>query len=637
MAEVVADRIWETTETEGTGALTLLGHVESYRDFNDVMVTGDWCLGFIGHQTENEYEVNTFTMQANGTLTRANPPVVTFPDLSTQAAPTSNSGSLVAFSAGTKDVVLDTPAGIRQRLASLILNARNPNLFFAGPATGSADAPDWRVIDDSDIPDLSAVYALTSHTHTSGSVTDFSEAVDDRVAVLIQNGTGITWSYNDAAGTLTPTIAASGVLPVADTQTIVKGSVDATKLLRFEVDGFTTGTTRVLTPPNADATIAGLEVAQTFTQEQTFTESGNTFVIDPANKRLSTPSGFCIGLLATITDTNQPIAIGNLANAADGGVAIGYDADASGTTGCVAIGYSSTSSGTSSFALGFSAAATNINSLAIGRDSTSSGNYTIALQNATGSASGNGAFAACYASSATGAQSVAIGLYSNAGHTNALAFGYGAITSAAGDICFAANDQPINFGFQQQTSTGSIQTQAQLRSSWSVSTHASRAGLLKIGTFYTTTFQEGIRITSASTGCVVTIGNDANYDGLVVNESGEDADTRIEGDTDANLVFVDASADTVQIGAATASDSAKFYVAGKISTSGEMEINGNLNHDGSNVGFFGTAPAAQSTGWSVSNVTTDKTFDANATSIDEIADVLGSLIDYLKSLGILGA
>src|SRR5262245_56958333 len=36
-------------------------------------------------------------------------------------------------------------------------------------------------------------------------------------------------------------------LPVPDTTSIVKGSVDATKAMRFEVDGITAGTTRVLT------------------------------------------------------------------------------------------------------------------------------------------------------------------------------------------------------------------------------------------------------------------------------------------------------------------------------------------------------------------------------------------------------
>ena len=50
--------------------------------------------------------------------------------------------------------------------------------------------------------------------------------------------------------------------------------------------------------------------------------------------------------------------------------------------------------------------------------------------------------------------------------------------------------------------------------------------------------------------------------GLVVNEDGLDFDTRIEGDTDANLFFVDASADKVGIG--TSSPGAKFTVLGPI-------------------------------------------------------------------------
>lgn len=40
----------------------------------------------------------------------------------------------------------------------------------------------------------------------STQVTDFAEATDDRVAVLIQNGTGISWTYSDAGGTLTPAV-----------------------------------------------------------------------------------------------------------------------------------------------------------------------------------------------------------------------------------------------------------------------------------------------------------------------------------------------------------------------------------------------------------------------------------------------
>lgn len=50
-----------------------------------------------------------------------------------------------------------------------------------------------------------------------------------------------------------------------DTSPVVQGSADGTKKLRFEVDGFTTATTRVLTAPNYDGTIATLGGTETLT------------------------------------------------------------------------------------------------------------------------------------------------------------------------------------------------------------------------------------------------------------------------------------------------------------------------------------------------------------------------------------
>ena len=41
-------------------------------------------------------------------------------------------------------------------------------------------------------------YAAASHTHTSTDITNFNEAVDDRVDALLVAGTGITLTYNDA-------------------------------------------------------------------------------------------------------------------------------------------------------------------------------------------------------------------------------------------------------------------------------------------------------------------------------------------------------------------------------------------------------------------------------------------------------
>lgn len=75
--------------------------------------------------------------------------------------------------------------------------------------------------------------------------------------------------------------------------------------------------------------------------------------------------------------------------------------------------------------------------------------------------------------------------------------------------------------------------------------------------------------------------------------------------------------------------------AAKVLLTGEVEIDGALNHDGSTVGFFGVAPAARAAAYTLTNVTTDRTYDANATTLDEVADVLGTLIADLKTYGLL--
>jgi hypothetical protein len=48
-----------------------------------------------------------------------------------------------------------------------------------------------------------ATYAVLVHTHTAAQVTDFAEAVDDRVGALLVEGAGIDLDYNDGSGTLT--------------------------------------------------------------------------------------------------------------------------------------------------------------------------------------------------------------------------------------------------------------------------------------------------------------------------------------------------------------------------------------------------------------------------------------------------
>lgn len=67
----------------------------------------------------------------------------------------------------------------------------------------------------------------------------------------------------------------------------------------------------------------------------------------------------------------------------------------------------------------------------------------------------------------------------------------------------------------------------------------------------------------------------------------------------------------------------------------DVEIDGDLDHDGTNIGFFGTAPVAQAAAYTPTNVTTDRAYDANSTTLDEVADVLGTLIADLQAYGLL--
>lgn len=54
------------------------------------------------------------------------------------------------------------------------------------------------------------------------------------------------------------------------------------------------------------------------------------------------------------------------------------------------------------------------------------------------------------------------------------------------------------------------------------------------------------------------------------------------------------------------------------------------------LGFFNTTPVTQPGAYVVTGVTTDRSFNADSTTVDELADVLGTLINDLKSLGLIG-
>jgi len=69
----------------------------------------------------------------------------------------------------------------------------------------------------------------------------------------------------------------------------------------------------------------------------------------------------------------------------------------------------------------------------------------------------------------------------------------------------------------------------------------------------------------------------------------------------------------------------------------ELELDGALNHDGANVGFYGIVPVVRSAAWTITNDIADRAFDANTVAVAELADVVATLITDLAATGIIGA
>ena len=195
------------------------------------------------------------------------------------------------------------------------LTAAEGDVLFLTPAEGNA------------------AYALLGHTHVSGDITNFAEAVDDRVAAIlvagtnidsivyndgagtitinaaagggggitqeqaedfiaamIQNGTGITWVYNDAGGTLTPTVTI--------TQYDNEMAQDAVGTILTNGGGITwtyndavpsiSGVVAITSTSVTDFTeavqdVVGTLIGDTGSIDATYTDAGNTFTLQLVN------------------------------------------------------------------------------------------------------------------------------------------------------------------------------------------------------------------------------------------------------------------------------------------------------------------------------------------------------------------
>jgi len=116
----------------------------------------------------------------------------------------------------------------------------------------------------------------------------------------------------DTSATTTKKITYQELLQPLDSQFRVAGSSDSTKLLAFEVDGFTTATTRTVTVPDADLTLVGLTTTQTLTNK-TLTSPQINFGSDATGDIIYRTSGGVTARLAIGTS-------GNILQVSSGGI-----------------------------------------------------------------------------------------------------------------------------------------------------------------------------------------------------------------------------------------------------------------------------------------------------------------------------
>lgn len=204
MALVVADRVKETSTTTGTGAFTLDGAVTGYQAFS-VIGNGNTTYYAIVGQTGSEWEVGLGTYTSSGTsLSRDT------------ILSSSNGGTIVTFSAGTKDVFVTYPAGrsVYQDTAGLV--ALSGTLQAGTLIGGSASITNAHI--GSALIDI-----ITNNTFTGGS-----GSITTLTGSSINFTTIRATTFEGGSASITTITGASAKITLISTPTFHAGSASIT-------------------------------------------------------------------------------------------------------------------------------------------------------------------------------------------------------------------------------------------------------------------------------------------------------------------------------------------------------------------------------------------------------------------------
>ena len=180
MAFVTADRVRDTSTTAGSGSFSVSGTAPTgYRTFSAVLSISDTFYYSIQHQTLNEWEVGLGTYTSANTFSR------------TTIYSSSNAGSAVTFSAGTKDVFITMAA------------SRSPQLNASGNVTALGTPVSATLTNATGLPLTTGVTGVLPFAN-GGSLAWQSVQTGNFTAVA-----GNAYPVNTTSGAVTVTLPAS--------------------------------------------------------------------------------------------------------------------------------------------------------------------------------------------------------------------------------------------------------------------------------------------------------------------------------------------------------------------------------------------------------------------------------------------
>lgn len=255
-AYAVGQRFWFTPANTNTGAVTL--NINS--------------LG------AGAVQLNGAALTSAGEL-RANVPVEVLVTAATPVFEIIGNGSFLAKSGGTLTGALTQAVGANVASAATINltnvagNACHVTGTVAITGVTLAAGKFVEVIFD----DALTLTHHATNNHLPGTA-NITTAANDRALYWSDGTTVYCLRYQRADGS--PVVGGT----LVDTTPLVKGSADATKQLRFEVDGFTTGQTRVITPPDRNLNGLGITLG---TEQATTSGTSINFTIPSGARRVT--------------------------------------------------------------------------------------------------------------------------------------------------------------------------------------------------------------------------------------------------------------------------------------------------------------------------------------------------------------